>query len=348
MRPGRDRVLRTPGGRIALLVDGRASLVCLVVAAVIVALGVLTLTIGDFPLSVAEVARTLIGRGGPAEEFIVLTLRLPRLLTGALIGAALGISGGLLQSLTRNPLGSPDVIGLTTGAMTGALVVILVLHGSMAETALGALIGGCATAVVVYLLAFRGGVQALRLIMVGLGVGAMLLSVNFYLVTRATLQDAVAAQVWLICGLNGRRWEHVVAVGVALAVLAPIALVYGRRLALLELGDDTASALGVPVQRSGFVVLALSVALAAVATAAAGPIGFVALAAPQVARRLTGSARTGLGASALVGALLIVAADLLAQRLFAPTQFPVGITTGALGGLYLAWLLSREWRRSRL
>jgi iron complex transport system permease protein len=344
--PIQGRVLRS--ARFSVVLDLRAAAVGLALAVALVVASVATLGTGDYPLPIAAVLRTLVGLGTPADDFIVLTLRLPRVLTGALIGAALGVSGGLLQSLTRNPLGSPDIIGLTTGSMTGALVVMLVLHGSMGAIAIGALVGGVATAVVVYLLAVRRGVQTLRLILVGLGVSAMLLSVNYYLVTRATLQDAVSAQVWLIGGLNGRRWEHVVAVGIALVVLLPVALHFGRQLALLEMGEDAATALGVLVARSRFVLLVVSVALAAVATAAAGPIGFVALAAPQIARRLTRSARPGLVSAALLGSVLLVVADLVAQRAFSPTQLPVGITTGALGGAYLVWLLAREWRRGRL
>jgi iron complex transport system permease protein len=208
-------------------------------------------------------------------------------------------------------------------------------------------LGGVGTSVVVYTLALRRGGTGLRMVLIGVGVSAMLVSANSYLITRATLQTALAGQVWLTGSLNGRGWEQVRPAALALAVLLPMALGYGRRLALLEMGDDAAAALGIPVQRSRLVLVGLSVGLAAVATAAAGPIAFVALAAPHLARRLTGSAGPALLAAAAMGALLLTSSDLLTQRVFAPTPLPVGVTTGAVGGLYLAWLLAHEWRRGR-
>jgi iron complex transport system permease protein len=223
--------------------------------------------------------------------------------------------------------------------------VILLLRGSMAEIAAGAVLGGLATAVIVYALAYRGGVAGERLILIGIGVSALLLSANHYLITRAVLHDALAAQSWQTGSLNGRGWEHVWAVGAALVALLPLALYYSRRLALLGMGDDAARSLGVAVERSRLVLVVVSVALAAVAVAAAGPIPFLALAAPQLARRLTRSSGVALAPSAAMGALLLVAGDLATQRLFAPTPLPVGVATGVLGGLYLAWLLAREWRR---
>jgi iron complex transport system permease protein len=340
-------VLRSPRGRLSVRVRPRTAVVCLILLLGTAAVGTGTLATGDYPLPVADVIRTLLGQGTPAADFIVTTLRLPRLLTGLLVGGSLGVSGALLQSLSGNPLGSPDIIGFTSGAATGALVVITVLGGDSRAISAGAVLGGLGTSLLVYLLALRRGGPGLRLILVGIGVSAMLVSTNYYLITRANLQTALAAQVWLTGSLNGRGWEQVWPAGLAVAVLLPVALGYGRRLALLELGDETAGALGVPVQRSRLALLVVSVALAAVATAVAGPIGFVALSAPHLARRLTRSAGPPLLAAALLGALLLASSDLLTQRVFAPAPLPVGITTGAIGGLYLAWLLVHEWRRGR-
>lgn len=307
----------------------------------------MTMTSGDYPLSVSEVWDTLLGQGPPGADFIVMTLRLPRLLTALLVGAAFGLSGAILQRLTSNPLGSPDIIGFTQGSATGALIVIVLTHGGMLAVATGALIGGMATAVVIYLLAFQRGVRGYRLVLIGIGIGAMLIAANQYLITHANLHDAIAAQAWQVGGLNGRGWEHVRPVAWAMAVLVPVATYYCRRLGVLEMGDDAARALGVPVERTRFLLVMTSVALAAVGTAAAGPIGFVALAAPQIARRLAGTASAGPVSSCLTGAVLLMASDLGVQRLFTDVQLPVGIATGVLGGLYLAWLLAHEWRRRR-
>ncbi len=342
--PVTGRVLRSRRERIALRVSARSTVVSAVLAAAIVVLATVTLTTGEYPLSVGEVLSAIAGRAEGAADFVVNTLRLPRLLTAVFVGAALAVSGAILQSLTRNPLGSPDFLGFTNGAATGALVALIALGGGMAQVAGGALIGGFGTALLIYLVSFTRGVSGFRFVLVGIGVNALALSVNSYLITRAELYDAVTAQAWLVGSVNGRGWAHVVAAGLALAVLLPVALGHTRAMAMLELGDHSANALGVGVQRSRGVLIVVSVLLAGVATAAAGPIWFVALAAPQLARRLTGTPSPGLVSSALMGALLLVAGDLAVQSLFPAAQLPVGTATGCLGGLYLMWLLASEWR----
>ncbi|NJP46758.1 FecCD family ABC transporter permease [Actinacidiphila epipremni] len=343
----RRRVVAHLGGGYAVRLDVRTWLVGAVLLAALAVVSVVTLSTGDYHVPPADVVRTLLGGGDPGDSFVVRTLRLPRLLTGLLVGAALGVGGGIFQSVSRNPLGSPDIIGFDTGAASGALVVILALHGSMAEIAAGSVIGGVGTAVLVYLLAMRKGVQGYRLILVGIGIAALLASVNSYLLTRASVTDAQSAAVWLTGSLNGRGWSQVRAVALAVAVLLPLAVPLGRLLRMLELGDDTARALGLAPERIRLSAIVVGVGLTATATACAGPIVFIALAAPQIARRLTKVPGPNVVPAALTGALLLVAADLAAQRVFDPKQLPVGIATGVLGGLYLAWLLGREWRRGR-
>ncbi len=337
------RALRV--GRLSCRLDIRTVVVCFVLALASLLVGLVSIGTGDFHIPLTEVVRTLLGGGSDSTYFIIETLRLPRILTAVLVGAALGTSGAIFQGVSRNPLGSPDIVGFTTGAATGAVLEILVFHGGTPEIAAGALVGGIATALVVYLLAFHRGVQGYRLILIGIGISAMLASVNSYVITRANIIDAQAAQVWLTGSLNGRGWEHVRPIGVALVILLPAAFVLGRRLRLLEMGDDTAKALGVPAGRTQLMLLLVGVALTGVAVAAAGPVTFVALAAPQLARRL--SRQAGLVASALMGTLLLTLSDFVAQRAFPSTPLPVGVATGALGGLYLAWLLAHEWRSGR-
>ncbi|MEU4761710.1 iron chelate uptake ABC transporter family permease subunit [Actinosynnema sp. NPDC023794] len=337
------RTIRTPA--VSLRISERALLVSAAIAVLTAVAAVATVVTGDFPLTVGEVLATFVGQGDGYADFVVFTLRLPRLITGLLVGAALALSGAILQSLSRNPLASPDIIGFTQGAATGAIAVLVLAQGSMAATALGATVAGLLTSTAVYLLALKQGVQGFRLVLIGIGVSAMLLAANSYLLTRATLESALAAQAWLVGGLNNRGWDQAQVVAAVLAVLLPCALALGRRLALLEMGDNAATGLGVNAERTRLALLAVSVGLAAVATAAAGPISFVALAAPQVARRLTGASGPGLAASALTGGLLLVVSDFAVQRLFPTTQLPVGIATGAIGGLYLVWLLAHEWRK---
>ena len=341
--------LRTGRGRrsVSVRVEGRSAAVCAGLVLALLGVATISLTTGDYPVSVPDVLRSLAGQGSRADEFIVLGLRLPRVVTGLLVGLALGTAGAVFQLVTRNPLGSPDVIGFTTGAVTGALVVLLVLQGGGHQTAFGALVGGGATAALVYALSHRGGVQGYRLILVGIGLSAALGAVNSYLLTRAEVEDAQAAQLWITGSLNGRGWEQAAPLGVGLAVLVPVALLCGRSLTMLDLGDDAARALGVGVDRTRLLVLVVAVAMTALAAMAAGPVGFVALAAPQVARRLTGAVGSGLLAAGLTGALLLLVSDFAAQRVFAPVQLPVGVVTGAVGGLYLAYLLVGQWRRGR-
>jgi iron-siderophore transport system permease protein len=337
--------LRTPRDRVSLRILRRGSIVCAGLLLATLAVAVVSIGTGDYPLSPGDVLAVLVGQGDPASAFIVETLRAPRVLTGLLVGAAFGIAGAIFQSVSRNPLGSPDVIGFTTGSATGALFVILVIGENAAPVGLGAVAGGVLTAVLVYVLAYRNGVQGYRLVLVGIGMAAVMEAINSYLITRATREDAFAAAHWLVGSINGRGWEHVWPVALALALAVPLALGLSRPLALMEMGDDAAQALGVRVERCRTVVVFAAVALAAVGTASAGPVAFVALAAPQLARRLTHSPAPGLFAAAVMGALLLSASDLVAQRLL-DADLPVGVVTGAIGGAYLGWLLFSGKARS--
>ena len=345
-RLGPRRVLRLAGAsaRVAPRAVAAGAAVAVVAAVTVV----LSLTVGDYPLTVPDVLRTLAGHGDRAAEFAVYRLRLPRVLTALFVGIAFGVAGAVFQSLSRNPLGSPDIIGFTTGSATGALIGVLVLGGGSVVVPGGAVGGGLLVAAVVYLLARRHGVvRPHQLILVGIGVSAVLVSANGFLLTRARLDDAMQAAVWLTGSLNGRGWEHAVPVGVAVLVAVPVVLTLARPLGVLALGDDSAAALGVPVERVRRALLVVAVVLTAVATASAGPVAFIALAAPQVARRLTRSPDAHLIVSGLTGAALLAVADLAAQRLFAPVTLPVGVLTGALGGLYLAWSLAVGRRSAR-
>ncbi|MFN8203948.1 MAG: iron chelate uptake ABC transporter family permease subunit [Solirubrobacteraceae bacterium] len=338
------RTIRAGGERLSAPLHVRSALVCAGLVAVALAVGLASIATGDFSLTPDEIVNALLGRGAAGTSFIVWDLRLPRLLVGLLVGGALGAAGAIFQSLTRNPLGSPDIIGFTWGAAAAAVLAIIVTGGGQLATAGGALAGGTLTAAAVYLLALRGGDSGYRLILVGIGISAMLAALTALLIARAQLGSAQAARAWLAGTLDGRGWEYALPLGAALVVLAPLVAALVPRLAVIELGEDAARGLGVDVQRSRLAMLAVAVALTAVATAATGPIAFVALAAPQLARRLTRLSGPNVVAAALMGATLLVSGDLLSQRLFGSGQLPVGVTTGALGAVYLIWLLQRRWR----
>ncbi|WP_345654831.1 FecCD family ABC transporter permease [Streptomyces tremellae] len=342
------RAVRTPGGLLSVRVESRTALVLLLLLAAALLAGVVVIGSGDYPMSPGTVLTTLTGGGSPAQEFIVRDLRLPRALVGLLVGACLGIGGAVFQSVTRNPLGSPDVIGFGQGASVGALSAIILLHGGAAQTALGAVVGGLVTGAAIYLLAWKRGVHGYRLVLVGVGAAAMLTAVTQYLITKADLVDATRAVLWMTGTLDGAAWSQVWPLLVLCAVLVPLTLSGGRRLRMMEMGDDAAYALGVPVQRTRILLMACAVLLVGAATAAAGPITFVSLSAPQLARRLTRAPGPNLAASAAMGALLLCVADLLATRAFGDRQLPAGVVTAVVGGVYLLWLLVTERRAGRI
>lgn len=307
-------------------------------------LGVTVLAIsgGEYQMSPWQVVRVLFGGGEGIENMVIWQWRMPRALAALVFGAALALSGSVFQSLTRNPLGSPDIIGFSTGAYTGALVALTVVGGGYVATSAGALIGGLLTAFLVYLLAWRNGTAGFRLILVGIGISSVLASFNHFMVLRAELDVAMAAAVWGAGTLNGLSWATLIP-PMVLVVLCALALLAGSsRLQMLQLGDDLCRALGMRVERTKLLFVVLAVFLVAAVTSVAGPIAFVALVAPQIARRVMGSSRLQLLPTALVGALLLAGSDLLAQRLFAPVQLPVGVVTVCFGGVYLIYLLNRR------
>lgn len=343
----RSRAVRMPGG-LSLRLDPRALTVVVLVLAAALAAGIALIGTGEARIPVADVLRTLAGNGTAYQEFIVDELRLPRVLVGLLVGASLGLGGALFQAVSRNPLGSPDVLGLSQGSTAGALVVIVLMSGGAAQVTAGALIGGLVTGLAIYLLAWKQGVHGYRLVLVGIGVNALVTAVNGYLLTKADLVDAARAVVWMTGSLDGRDWDQVRPLLAVCAVLVPLVLVNARGLRMMEMGDDVANALGVGVQRVRLLLMVCAVLLTATATAAAGPVGFVALTAPQLARRLTRSPGPNLVPSLCMGAALLVAADWASQRLFGADQLPVGVVTGVLGGGYLLWLLVAERRAGRI
>ncbi|MFI1410484.1 FecCD family ABC transporter permease [Streptomyces sp. NPDC020707] len=343
----RGRTVRTVGG-LSVRVDVRAfTVVALLLMAALTASVVLIGT-GDFPISPGDVVRTLLGDGDAGQEFIVNELRLPRVLVGLLVGASLGLGGALFQAISRNPLGSPDVLGLGQGSTAGALVMIVLFSGTARQVTVGALIGGLVTGFAIYLLAWKRGVHGYRLVLVGIGVSAIVTAVNGYLITKADLVDATRAVVWMTGSLDGRDWEQVRPLLGLCAVLVPLVLGNARALRMLEMGDDVAYALGVRVERTRLLLMVAAVLLTASATAAAGPVGFVALTAPQLARRLTRSPGPNLVPAMCMGATLLVVADWASQRLFGADQLPVGVVTGILGGVYLLWLLVTERKAGRI
>ena len=346
----RGRAVTVRLGPLSARFRWRSVLVPLVVAAVVVLLAALGLGRGDYPIGIGDVLRTLVGAGDEGQRFIVLELRAPRTLVGVLVGLALGLSGALFQTFARNPLASPDVLGITQGASVGAVAAIVLTGNSSGAALLGglgvplaALLGALVAGALLFVLAWRAGLDGFRLVLVGIALWTSGTALTDWLLTRAQIYDAAAAYVWITGSLNARTWDQATQLGIALAVLVPLALAAGRVLGVLQFGDDTARGLGVRLARAQAAVVVVAVLLVATAVAAAGPIAFVALIVPQIAVRLTGGSRPPLLASALLGAALVTGADLLTRTVL-PDALPVGILTAAIGAPYLLWLLVRGRR----
>jgi iron complex transport system permease protein len=313
----------------------RPTLVCLACVALGVLAAFLTLDLSQFSGGLTQ-----------ADVFVINQLLLPRIFTAVLAGAALAIAGAIFQSVTRNPLGSPDVLGFTQGASTGALIGITAFGGGVAASAW---VGAVGSAVAVYLIARRGGVTGgAKLILVGIGVATILSGVNEYLITRANIVDAAAASLWITGSLDGSSWTSVTLIGVAVALLVPLLVLCSRPLRILELGDDLATGLGLRGERLRLLTLGIAVLLAACAASQTGPVAFVALCAPHVARRLTRRTGPNLVPTLLLGAALMQWADYLSQHAIPNRELPVGVVTGVLGGGYLVYLLAHQSKIGRI
>lgn len=347
-------------GPLSVVLRPRAVTVGLLLGAVAVAAFVAGVALGDFPLPVRDVLAVLSGGGDAASRFVVLDLRLPRALTAVAAGAALGMSGAVMQAVTRNALASPDVLGITTGA--GAAVVALLVLGSGTVGTEGApfgpfgpfgpvglsgaaLAGGLGTALLVHVLAWRHGLDGGRVVLVGIGLSAALAAATTWLLVRAEVTQAQQATVWLTGSLNGRTWADAGQVTVAVLVVGAVLVVASPTLAALRFGTGTATALGVRVGAARVVLLGAAVALASVATASTGPVAFVALVAPQVVVRLVRTAGPPVVLSGVAGAALLAGAD-VAARTVVPVELPVGVVTAALGAPFLLYLLTRSARRA--
>jgi iron complex transport system permease protein len=331
---------------LSLRVDRRLPLLLLGLGLLLFALLVLNLGIGEFPIPALDVAKTVL-RLSREHDFIVLTLRLPRALVALLVGTAIALSGAILQGLTRNPLASPDVVGITGGANLAAVVVILFWpNAPTLALPLAAFGGAGVAALITYLFAWLGGSSPIRLILVGMGVAAL----SQALVTIATVQANVLrvnqAMVWMTGSVYNRSWEHLKPLAPWLLLFIPLALSLARHLNTLHLGDEVARGLGSAVERHRGLLLLTSVALAAAAIAAAGPVGFVGLMAPHMARRLAGPRHGSLlPTAALLGGALVLAADLVGRTAFAPIEIPCGVVTAAVGAPYFLYLLYRTQSR---
>ncbi|MEV6853845.1 FecCD family ABC transporter permease [Streptomyces microflavus] len=321
----------------------RRRLVILVLAVLVVAAFAATLMAGRTFYPPGDVLRVILGEQVPGASFTVGRLRLPRAALALVAGFSFGLAGVTFQTMLRNPLASPDIIGISSGASAAAAIAIVTLSLGEVQVSVLAIAAGLGVALLVYSLAFRGGVVGTRLILIGIGISAMLDSITSYVLSQAAEWDLQEAMRWLTGSLNGATWDQTVPALVAAAVLTPLLLGQARNLSAMQLGDDTASALGVRVERTRITVIVAAVGLIAFATAAAGPIAFVAFLAGPVAARIVGAGGSLLVPAGLVGSLLVLVADFTGQFAFGE-RYPVGVVTGVLGAPYLIYLIIRTNR----
>jgi len=326
----------------------RTPRVILSLSVVAVALALISIAVGAYTLSLPDLMATLFGGGTPSDRFIVLKLRLPRVLLAVLVSIGFGLAGALFQSLLRNALASPDIIGISGGASVAAVLSLLVFGATGLVVPLSALLGALVVAFTIYLLSWRSGMNGMRFVLIGVGIAFMAQAVLGYLITRGDVRDAQQALVWMVGGLGGSSWGDILIMAVSLAVLLPAVVVLAAKLRMLQLGDDLAAGLGVSVQRSRLALIVVAVALVAIATALVGPLAFVAFVSAPIARRLVGGGGLALVPSALVAIVLVLGSDFVAQHLIATgAQVPTGIVTGIVGAPYLLWLISTTNREGR-
>ncbi|MFI8590735.1 FecCD family ABC transporter permease [Dietzia maris] len=340
--PSGERLLTAGGFSVRLHL--RTAWVTAALAVVVVILVAASLIVGEYAITVPDAVATLFGDAPDrTTDFFIHERRLPRSLVAVAVGAALATSGALFCALTRNPLASPDIIGITQGASAGGATVILVLGGGMAQVATGALVGAALTAGFILALTWWRGLSGARLVLLGVALGALAMAYVAHLLSRGFVASAVTAQIWLTGSLQGRGWSELWPLAWVLLVASVVIASRSRAMRALALGDDVAVALGVRLRSTRLVLLAAATVLAGAAVATAGPISFVALVAPHLSRLLTRSDRVL--PAALLGGVLLLASDLVAQHAFA-LPLPVGVVTVVLGGLFFLGLLWREGRRA--
>ncbi|MGU3654975.1 FecCD family ABC transporter permease [Mycolicibacterium sp. A43C] len=314
--------------------------VTFLVFAVIMLVGGAPLTLGDVLTSLTRSVDE------PAVDFIVLELRLPIAVTGLVVGMALGVAGLIFQTLLANPLASPDLIGISSGASLFAVSSIVFLHASAFAIAGSAVLGALCAAAMIYSLAWRDGLTSYRFILVGIGITELMLALVSWVLSKAEINDARQAMTWLVGSVGQAGAMQLNLAVLSVVVLVPLSVVSGRALQVLELGDDSAHALGLRIERWRLTLMVIAIVLVALATAAAGPLAFVALAAGPIAGRLLRGAGIGLLAAGFVGAIIVLTSELVATYVL-PVSLPTGVITGAVGAPYLVWLIATVNREGR-
>ena len=342
-------VIRPRGIPISFRIERRVPLVLLAIALTTLLAMALNISHGEYPVPLLDVVKTVLRleTDNANYDFIINTLRLPRVLVAFLVGVGLAVSGAILQCLTRNPLAAPGIIGVNAGASLAAVALIVLFPAApLFALPLSALGGAIAITTLIYLLAWERGSSAIHLILIGIGLGAIATALTTLLVTFGNINQVSLALVWMAGSVYGRSWEHLWPLLPWLIVFVPLALLLSRDLNALHLGEDVARGIGSPIELRRGLLWITSLALAAASVATAGTVSFVGFISPHLARQLVGPSHEGLiPTAAMVGGSIVVFADLLGRSLFAPTELPCGVITASIGAPYFLYLLSRSNRR---
>lgn len=305
------------------------------------------LMLGNTIYPVKDVVSVLLGEQVKGASFAVGTIRLPRMIAGVFAGFAFGVGGYIFQTMLRNPLANPNVIGITTGSSAAAVFCIIVLHAGNTVVSIASVVGGLSTALFIYALSRGSSFSIGRLILIGIGIQAMLTAVINYLMLIGNTHDIPSAMRWLSGSLNGMKMENLYPLILIVCIFTPIIIFYGKRLEMLELGEQASTSLGVDTNKTRLILIVSSVLILALATATTGPIAFVAFLSGPIAKRLVGVGFSNILPAGLIGIILVLAADLIGQFAFT-TRYPVGVITGILGAPYLIYLLIRINRKGDL
>jgi len=334
-------------GKLSFLIDRKAAFIFTILLLVTFMVFVLSTGIGDMKINPLTVVKVLFGGGPEMEKLIITSFRLPRIIVALMVGMSLAVAGGILQGMIRNPLASPDVLGITGGASVAVVGFLAffsdsnnALTVSIAWLPLAAFLGAGIVAFLVYFLAWKNGVSPIRLVLIGIGISTLMQALTTLMMIMGPIYQASQANIWITGTVYGSNWKNVATLVPWTVIFLIIAIVAARTINIQELGDEVATGLGGKVQKQRFLLLMISTALIGSSVAFAGGIGFVGLMAPHMARRLVGSSFGALlPTSALLGGILVMVADLIGRTMFSPLEVPAGVFTAGIGAPYFIYLL---------
>jgi iron complex transport system permease protein len=334
-------------GKISFLLDKRAAKVFIIMVLVAAVVFIFSTALGEMKISPLSVLQVFFGGGTEMEQLVVTSFRLPRIIVALMVGISLAIAGGILQGMIRNPLASPDILGITGGAAVAVVGFLAffsddnnALTVSIKWMPLAAFAGAGVIAILIYLLAWKNGVSPIRLVLIGIGISTLMQALTTLMMTLGPIYRASQANIWITGTVHGSTWANVSILVPWTVALVTVALIMVRKMNVQELGDEIAIGVGGHVQRQRFSLLMISTALIGSSVAFAGGIGFVGLMAPHMARRLVGSSFGALlPVSALIGGILVMIADLIGRTLFSPLEIPAGVFTAGIGAPYFIYLL---------